>query len=138
MDLSEHLDPVAATRAIDSTYRRYLLATMSTNDPRINDAIHKGFDTVHRPLVVGPIIESSPQYCSGASVAQLVQQHVLSSQWLERDFGGQVVPERPLYLHQEQAVVRAVAERRNLVVATGTGSGKTESFLIPIIEELFR
>lgn len=49
-----------------------------------------------------------------------------------------MVPERPLYLHQEQAVIRAVAERRNLVVATGTGSGKTESFLIPIIEELFR
>lgn len=138
MDLSEHLDPVAATRAIDSAYWRYLLTTMSTNEPRINEAIRKGFEAIHRPMVVGPIIESSPQYRSGASVAELVEQHVLSPEWLERDFGGQVIPERPLYLHQEQAVVRAVVERRNLVVATGTGSGKTESFLIPIIEEAFR
>lgn len=138
MDLSEHLDPVAATRAIETAYRRYLVTTMSTNDAQINSAIRAGFDAIQRPMVVGPIIESSPQYRSGASVAQLVERGVLSSPWAERDFGGQIVSARPLYVHQEQAVVRAVLARRNLVVATGTGSGKTESFLIPIIEELFQ
>src|SRR5262249_30083890 len=46
--------------------------------------------------------------------------------------------DRPLYLHQEQAIRKAIAGRRNLVVATGTGSGKTESFLIPIFNALLR
>lgn len=120
MGLMEHLDPVAATSAIESVYRRYLLTTMRTNDAAINAAIRAGFDAIQRPVVVGPIIESSPQYAAGRSVAQLVQANVLSPRWLERDFGGQIVSDRPLYRHQDQAITRAVEERRNLVVATGT------------------
>ena len=47
--------------------------------------------------------------------------------------GGPALPlDRPLYAHQEQAIRKAAAGR-NLVVATGTGSGKTESFLLPIL-----
>ncbi|MCX7855741.1 MAG: DEAD/DEAH box helicase, partial [Anaerolineae bacterium] len=45
---------------------------------------------------------------------------------------------RPLYLHQDRAVEKIVAGGRNIVVATGTGSGKTEAFLIPILNHLLR
>ncbi|MEW6573198.1 MAG: DEAD/DEAH box helicase [Bacillota bacterium] len=45
---------------------------------------------------------------------------------------------RPLYRHQEEAIRKLVVGRRNVVVATGTGSGKTEAFLIPILNHLFR
>ncbi len=44
---------------------------------------------------------------------------------------------RPLYLHQEKAVEKIVAGK-NVVVSTGTGSGKTNCFLIPVINELLR
>ena len=40
-------------------------------------------------------------------------------------------------MHQERAI-RKVAAGRNIVVATGTGSGKTESFLMPILDSLVR
>jgi len=43
---------------------------------------------------------------------------------------------RPLYTHQEKALRKAITSKRNLVVATGTGSGKTETFLYPIINYL--
>lgn len=46
--------------------------------------------------------------------------------------------DRPLYVHQEQAIRKTTADQRNLVVATGTGSGKTESFLVPILNHLVR
>ena len=45
--------------------------------------------------------------------------------------------DRPLYKHQEVAIGIA-CRGENLVVSTGTGSGKTESFLIPIFNQLFR
>jgi ATP-dependent helicase YprA (DUF1998 family) len=45
-------------------------------------------------------------------------------------------PERQLYVHQEAATLAAFAEHKNLVVATGTGSGKTEAFLIPLLARL--
>ena len=43
-----------------------------------------------------------------------------------------------LYDHQERAIRNAFSEKKNIVVATGTASGKTESFLYPILFELFR
>ncbi|MBY8854650.1 DEAD/DEAH box helicase, partial [Saccharothrix sp. MB29] len=52
------------------------------------------------------------------------------------DLGSRALPlDRPLYRHQEQALHKA-AQGRNLVVATGTGSGKTESFLLPVLDSL--
>ncbi|GAH50863.1 unnamed protein product, partial [marine sediment metagenome] len=45
--------------------------------------------------------------------------------------------ESPLYLHQEEAI-RKVFNDQNIVVATGTGSGKTEAFLYPILLHLYK
>jgi hypothetical protein len=44
----------------------------------------------------------------------------------------------PLYTHQEEAVLAAFGDRPNLLVATGTGSGKTEAFLLPILCDILR
>ena len=43
-----------------------------------------------------------------------------------------------LYSHQEKAIRLAYGDKKNAVVATGTASGKTESFLYPILFELYR
>jgi ATP-dependent helicase YprA (DUF1998 family) len=42
----------------------------------------------------------------------------------------------PPYTHQAQAIREALANDRNLMIMTGTGSGKTESFLLPILGKL--
>ncbi|MCL4434827.1 MAG: DEAD/DEAH box helicase [Actinobacteria bacterium] len=44
---------------------------------------------------------------------------------------------RPLYRHQESAI-RKLLDGRNVIVATGTGSGKTECFLFPILQHLMK
>lgn len=45
----------------------------------------------------------------------------------------------PPYLHQEQAFDRLSGEKpKSTIIATGTGSGKTESFLYPILDYCFR
>ena len=43
-----------------------------------------------------------------------------------------------LYTHQERAIRATHLDSQNVVVATGTASGKTESFLYPILFELYR
>ncbi|MDR0390694.1 MAG: DEAD/DEAH box helicase, partial [Planctomycetaceae bacterium] len=42
----------------------------------------------------------------------------------------------PPYLHQTQAIEAVLSEHKNVIVTTGTGSGKTECFLLPILGRL--
>lgn len=45
-------------------------------------------------------------------------------------------PRPHLFTHQAEALTEALRNDRNVVVTTGTGSGKTECFLLPIITRL--
>jgi DEAD/DEAH box helicase domain-containing protein len=70
----------------------------------------------------------------GVIVAGLVEQ-------LERS--GAMPPGRHLYTHQQDALMavheaRTKSQRPGLVVTAGTGAGKTESFLLPLLDELWR
>ncbi|MEF2279904.1 DEAD/DEAH box helicase [Deinococcus sp. YIM 134068] len=47
-------------------------------------------------------------------------------------------PGTPLHAHQFRALTAGAVEGRDLVVTTGTGSGKTEAFLLPLLAELAR
>jgi ATP-dependent helicase YprA (DUF1998 family) len=67
----------------------------------------------------------------------LIEVGVLSREF-HRLFTNTLPADRQLYLHQEKAVRKLVADKRNIVVTTGTGSGKTETFLIPILDSLFK
>jgi ATP-dependent helicase YprA (DUF1998 family) len=82
-----------------------------------------------------PWVESTPFYVARRSYQELnLDKNV--KEFLQRlqklDVG---VFDRP-YEHQAVALERIVTEKRDVIVATGTGSGKTESFLFPIIAQL--
>src|SRR6202034_1424028 len=47
-------------------------------------------------------------------------------------------PSRLPYAHQEQVFADSVVNGNDVIVTTGTGSGKTECFLLPIIAALVR
>ena len=44
----------------------------------------------------------------------------------------------PLYTHQEEALLASFGDAPNLLVATGTGSGKTEAFVLPILARILK
>ena len=88
------------------------------------------------PLTKGPLLEAAPPYEHGATLADLIAEGVLNPAF--PGLASKAVPlDRPLYRHQEQAIRKIIAGR-NVIVATGTGSGKTESFLLPILDALIR
>ena len=133
--MTEHIDPVGAATQIKETYRRYLRSLLAVRDPQIDAALTTAIDST--PLLdKGPYLEATPPYAPGASLQQLIDEGVLTPGFA--DLAGPALPlERPLYVHQEMSVRKAAAGR-NVVVATGTGSGKTESFLLPILDSLVR
>jgi ATP-dependent helicase YprA (DUF1998 family) len=80
-----------------------------------------------------PYLEGTQPYKTGTDIQQLVAQGILHPQ-LTRMFD----PTRLLYSHQQEAIQAVVEREENIIVATGTGSGKTECFLIPMLDYLLK
>jgi len=90
----------------------------------------------------GPYLDVSDSYKTGKSLAQMIEEGEASPLFrnLEGDIPDgekEIQINRGLYLHQKWAL-RKTNNGKNLIVTTGTGSGKTECFIIPIINHLLR
>ncbi|MGV0627789.1 DEAD/DEAH box helicase [Mycolicibacter minnesotensis] len=128
--MTKALDALAVGQQIDETYKRYLKTLLSPHDPELARAFDAEVDG-SRLLTKGPLLELTPPYARGSSINQLIDQGLLNPGLRRINFPA----DQPLYIHQESAI-RKVVSGRNLVVSTGTGSGKTESFLLPILDSL--
>ena len=127
------MDATATSNLLSATYRRYLRSLLPVRDPALAAAL-AGSIAASPLLTKGPLLEATPPYQTGASLRDLIGEGVLDPAFAR--LGGPALPlDRPLYRHQEQALRKAAAGR-NLMVATGTGSGKTESFLLPVLSAL--
>lgn len=132
------LHPLDATQRIRDDYARYLRTIYFFNDPRLREQFWQALAAPDF-LVKGPILEAAPPFKTGRSIEGLVAAGVLHSGFRALCCDNPALPwDRPLYLHQDQAIEQVVRHDRNVVVATGTGSGKTESFLLPIFDHLLR
>lgn len=131
--MPQTLDPLATAERIDADYRSYLTTTFAPVDPTLRAAFEAAINEPHRTRK-GPILQATPPYASGASIRELVADGVLHHDFLAM---GQTAlpPDRPLYAHQERSL-RMTATGKNSVIATGTGSGKTECYLLPVLNHL--
>jgi len=123
---------VTLAQEIADAYRRYLEATFHFKDPELRASFSQALERSY--LVKGPYLEATPRFKRGATPRALFQQ--LLGKPMPDAIIRSLHGDRPLYKHQEQAISQASAGK-NVVVATGTGSGKTEAFLYPILLHLY-
>ncbi|MFH9550052.1 DEAD/DEAH box helicase [Streptomyces sp. NPDC017435] len=86
-----------------------------------------------------PLLELRPQYTSsGIPLAESFRAAKAHPQ--AADFARFAMPQGvdSLYQHQHDALVTACGENRDFVVTAGTGSGKTEAFMLPVIADLVK
>jgi len=140
LDLSSRrggeIDPIATTEHLRTAFLRYL---KTLHPLRSSDLRAAYWRELERPQAImkGPLLEGAPPFRTGRSIGDLVEAGVLSREFCS--LASPALPlDRPLYLHQDRAIEKIVQGRRNIVIATGTGSGKTESFIIPILDALLR
>ncbi|AFR06526.1 DEAD/DEAH box helicase [Nocardiopsis alba] len=131
--MTSQIDPIDVSAMISDSYRRYLRSLLPVRDPALARALAEQINESEL-LSKGPLLEATPAYETGRTPRELIAEGVLSSGF-DSLTGPAVHLDRPLYTHQEEAI-RKARQKRNLVVATGTGSGKTESFLLPVLNEL--
>ena len=137
-ELSDGFDPIETARAIEESYRGYIASTIHFSDKEYQSQLEA---ILARPgyLAKGPFLEGAPPYKADKSVRELVDEGVFCRSMLTLGGGDpqHFDPDRKLYAHQVRAACKA-RKGRNYIVTTGTGSGKTECFLYPIIDDILR
>ena len=127
------LNPLTASTRIGDSYKRYLRSRHAPRDPHLRRDFYHALDDDF-PLYRGPLIEAAAPFETLGTLRQLLDEGILNKSL--REVPPSAFPiDRPLYHHQEKAIRKLVAGR-NLIIATGTGSGKTECFLFPILNHL--
>jgi ATP-dependent helicase YprA (DUF1998 family) len=121
-----------ASQVLDS-YRRYVRTSFPLRDAQLDADRERLIDA--NLLWNEPHIQLSQPGISGPRLDALAD--LLDSRTLALDWGF-----RELYAHQHEAIRRLAVTRpggpANTLVLSGTGSGKTESFLIPIVDACLR
>lgn len=126
----KRLNPVERSRYIDSQYREYLRSTFQFGNSHLQKSFERELEEAE--LFKGPYVAIDLPFSRGRSIDQMIEDGVMSRHF--RDLGDMNLS-RPLYKHQEIAIEHICAGK-SAVVTTGTGSGKTECFLYPILNEI--
>ena len=115
--------------------RDYIEATYHVSHPVL---VKLRRDLLDQPGVISqrPYLETTPRYREGASFANIKGLDPAVTEIFSMGAGAPRLIYDPPYAHQAQAIQALLVDRRSAVVMTGTGSGKTESFLLPILGRL--
>ncbi len=121
--------------------RDYIEAAYHISDPRL---VRQRQALLDEPGVIHqiPYLETTPRYRKGPPFAAIgglddAAKQVLAL--LSSTEGGQSpLVHDPPYQHQADVISHALVRGKSVLVMTGTGSGKTECFLLPILGRLAR
>lgn len=138
------IEPISAYEAIRERFILYLKTAYRTRFKELEaekDRLILQTDALSQP----PYVEVLPEYASsGKKVGSLTlddlpaMQDERSLMAFQAIISGHLFPkEIPLYAHQFNMLTQAMAGQ-NCVVTSGTGSGKTESFMLPMLAQIIR
>ena len=119
-------------RVIDD-YHQYVESFLNIRDERIRDFVSG--ELSKGVLWSEPLVQLNPSYETGKTVADFVRQGTLDP-LCEKIFRKNDKSIQ-LYHHQEEAIYTA-AKKEHYVLTTGTGSGKSLTYLIPIIDHILK
>ena len=127
-------DHIVWTGAIRDSYIRYLRTSFHFRDKALRQSFSQALER-EGELVKGPYPELSHRFATGIGSDALASEFFgIEAESLTPALQGASV----LYSHQEQAIRGVYGGGRNVVVATGTASGKTECFIYPVLFDLNR
>jgi ATP-dependent helicase YprA (DUF1998 family) len=134
-----HLTPSQAFEHIKESMVEYLETAYRISHPAV---YRERGDILRRPgtIAQSSFIEATPAFPTARKLIELERAYpdLIPSGLSELVGHGVPVDRFPLYTHQEEALLASYSDQPNLLVATGTGSGKTETFLLPILADILR
>ncbi|GIW72679.1 MAG: hypothetical protein KatS3mg102_2221 [Planctomycetota bacterium] len=134
------MNPLEVVRQLQQAYRGYVETYQTIRNDRIRGWIRRRIEQ-GRFLWRNPYVTLTRRFQPGEALADLVAEGLLHPRipqiFRERRDDPASSPIRP-YRHQSLAWRILLEHRRNCVVATGTGSGKSFCFAVPVVSEALR
>lgn len=143
------INPVHSFEQIKENYKLYLKTAFGTRYKESSDGIdsfeaeREKLLNTDRVLCREPWIEPLPAYKSGKHISEITINEIPAmdahSLVLFKNFvtRGLINDKFPLYEHQEK-MLKLAMQGKNCIITSGTGSGKTESFLLPLFASLIK
>lgn len=135
-------DPVGAWEDIQVHLKKYVKSAFGSNSKSFEFDRQKLLDTAG-VFFQEPYVEILPAYKSGKKLEELNLKNLpeMSEDAINaftKIAGASLIPANiNLYTHQQMMLEKAMGKnRKHCVVVTGTGSGKTESFLLPVLASI--
>ncbi|MCM2580543.1 DEAD/DEAH box helicase [Streptomyces meridianus] len=123
-------------------YRDFTQGGTVIRDERISAFVREDLDA--KSQWPDPWLSLNPFFASAGTVAELASEQVLHEECARifqagKTPGGTVCDGRPLTLHRHQReAVDAARSGASYVLTTGTGSGKSLSYIVPIVDRVLR
>lgn len=120
-------------RRVMQDYQHFVRSYVTIADQRIREFAEKTLE--QKELWPPPIIQLSPAYKEAATLERLAQEGLIHPETAQ--IFNLRLNNRPLWKHQVEGIT--LAQRgQDFVVTSGTGSGKTFCFLVPIVDAVVR
>lgn len=126
-------NPISFSQDLKTVLARYIATTLPISRRYGNLSREFRLLLEQEQLVQGPYVEALPDFEKGETLAGMLKK---DGGFLHDGLGLLPTANRPLHLHQETALRHAIVDKESFLTATGTGSGKTETFLYPIAHDL--
>lgn len=135
---SKHLDHIDIFSLRDTVINEYQTFAKSFTKIYAKD-IRNQLDSIYADnrFWPEPLIQINPSYAQGASIEDLIQSKILHPRCGEIFKDKNTQKPLNLYRHQEEAIAIA-SSNESYVVTTGTGSGKSLCFFIPIVNRILQ
>lgn len=124
------LNPIEKSKYINEKYKDYLRSSFKFGNGKLQKLFEEQLKQEN--LFKGPYVDLNMPFQRGKSINELMAEGVIYKSFSKL---GEINFERPLYSHQEESI-RRIGKGRSAIITTGTGSGKTECFLYPILNDL--
>ena len=123
-----------------SDYREYVSSFIQIRDSRIREKVDTWFEQGR--LWPDPMVGLNPTFQTGGTIDSLVGAGLLHPQCRQifragKDEADPTGKALTLYRHQVEAIEQA-ASGNNYVLTTGTGSGKSLAYIVPIVDHVLR
>lgn len=136
------MDVFALRERLIADYGAYISSFYHIRDPRIHAVVEEAIGS--GLLWPDPLIQLNPSFAPGAWIDDLVTEGVLHEECRRVFRKDKDKPEhmgygRPLRLHTHQEEATRIARTgKNYVLTTGTGSGKSLAYIVPIVDHVLR